>query len=94
MGDDLLDDLARLIRDANEADLGVPADVAPILDESDYYPEARAVLAWLAAHDREVAAKAWGEGWDAAYRMARGWGHVDGWEAPWPTNPYATEATP
>lgn len=42
---------------------------------------------WLAAHDREVAAKAWGEGFDAAYYEARMWGHVDCWEG-WPDNPY------
>lgn len=32
-------------------------------------------------------AKAWDEGYDAAYHMARCWGHVDQWED-WPTNPY------
>lgn len=40
--------------------------------------------AWL----KGVKSEAWEEGWDAAYHMARCWGHVDGWEAPWPTNPY------
>lgn len=46
---------------------------------------------WTEDFDRwlsSVKAEAWEEGWDAAYKMARGWGHVDGWEAPWPTNPY------
>jgi hypothetical protein len=42
--------------------------------------------AWLAS----VKAEAWDDGWDAAYKMARSWGHVDWWEE-WPTNPYRTE---
>jgi hypothetical protein len=33
-------------------------------------------------------AAVWDEGYEAAYQMARGWGHVDQWEAPYPANPY------
>lgn len=32
--------------------------------------------------------QAWDDGWEAAYHMARSWGHVDWWEGPWPENPY------
>ena len=42
-------------------------------------------LSSVLRHVRELA---WDEGWDAAYRMAEGWGHVDGWENPWPRNPH------
>lgn len=39
---------------------------------------------WL----NQVKAEAWDQGWEAAYGMAKGWGHVDWWEDPWPENPY------
>lgn len=69
---------------------------AAYLDRKDFedqvtHVERRGDDAALAEFDRwfaKVKAEAWEEGWDAAYKMARGWGHVDGWQAPWPENPY------
>lgn len=47
--------------------------------DDDLEPYIKRFNAWLADHDREVAARAWDEG-----RIA----HRD--QGPWPTNPYRT----
>lgn len=40
---------------------------------------------------RDALVDAWDRGYEAAYEMARGWGHVDWWEEPYPENPFVGE---
>ena len=42
-------ELARVLRDAHETDLGIPESARPLTDWQDWLPEADAALSWLAA---------------------------------------------
>lgn len=67
--------------------------VAAAKDAEVSSPSLAALAPRLVERERAAAAKAWDEGYQAAYSMARGYGHTDSWEDE-PGNPYSGEAVP